>query len=435
MFRWYQNAEKCYVYLSEVKSEPGWEFAFENSRWFERGWTLQELLAPQEVDSFSSDKMKLGSKASLITQIHEITEIPELALHGEPLLQFPPAERLCWAKDRKTSVEEDEAYCLLGIFGVFMPLIYGEGSQHAKARLKKEYHSIHLTQPQVVKLHDSGNLSNRSFHRDQVDSSKTEISIGLTDMWEKMGFGRNIRTRANASASNCLLTIDSWPDTVLYRAGITLLALSQDNQDFQVGAWSNSSSCDWPRSTIKFPSPFKKPPRVLVWLSGFDAGDTQNLRIDATVADIRPESFQLHVTPWDASKLYFASATWIAYRADLKGVASGTIATLNYRVNTKIVASDDGIVKFEKPFPRAPKVAIAVNRLDYSVHRDLCFRAYVDNVTADGFQWKMSHEFNAVCFTAGLSWIALDTMDVDVDLYQAAFSRGGRDWECTKKNS
>jgi hypothetical protein len=148
MFRYYRNAFRCYVYLSDVpatghegncqKSELAWESAFRASRWFTRGWTLQELLAPGSVEFFAKDGRRLGDKRSLEQQIHEITGIASAALQGNNLSQFHVEERLKWAETRYTTREEDWAYCLLGIFGVFMPLIYGEGKANAVRRLKKE---------------------------------------------------------------------------------------------------------------------------------------------------------------------------------------------------------------------------------------------------------------------------------------------------------
>ena len=98
MFRWYQNADKCYVYLSDVltsghatnlqSSLETWEAAFRKSRWFSRGWTLQELLAPASVEFFSREGDCLGCKRSLEQDIHEITEIPIRALRGGPLMAF-----------------------------------------------------------------------------------------------------------------------------------------------------------------------------------------------------------------------------------------------------------------------------------------------------------------------------------------------------------
>jgi hypothetical protein len=98
MFRWYHNAGKCYVYLSDVSisgsinkdqsSRWTWEPAFQKSRWFTRGWTLQELIAPASVEFFSVEGERLGDKKSLERQIHEITGITAQVLQGGPLSQF-----------------------------------------------------------------------------------------------------------------------------------------------------------------------------------------------------------------------------------------------------------------------------------------------------------------------------------------------------------
>ncbi|KAK7187899.1 ankyrin repeat protein [Paraphaeosphaeria sporulosa] len=141
MFRWYQNAGRCYVYLSDVEQDTldgGGESAFKQSRWFSRGWTLQELLAPKSVEFFSRKGRRLGDKESLRHVIHEITKIPVKALQGSRLSEFTISERLSWAEKRQTTREEDGAYCLLGIFDCHLPLIYGEGKEKALKRLKKE---------------------------------------------------------------------------------------------------------------------------------------------------------------------------------------------------------------------------------------------------------------------------------------------------------
>jgi hypothetical protein len=112
--------------------------AFQQSRWFTRGWTLQELLAPPSLEFFSREGKLLGDKKSLEVQIHEITGISLLALQGSPLSQFSVTERMAWAAKRETTIEEDQAYSLMGIFDVHLPLIYGEGMGHAFHRLRKE---------------------------------------------------------------------------------------------------------------------------------------------------------------------------------------------------------------------------------------------------------------------------------------------------------
>jgi hypothetical protein len=148
MFRWYQNAAKCYVYLVDVTttkrkasnqfSDFTWESAFRASKWFTRGWTLQELLAPGLVEFFSREGRRLGDKKTLERQVHEITGIAISALQGAPLSQFGVDERLLWAENRQTTRKEDKAYSLLGIFDVYMPLIYGEGRDNALTRLREE---------------------------------------------------------------------------------------------------------------------------------------------------------------------------------------------------------------------------------------------------------------------------------------------------------
>ncbi|KAK7416688.1 hypothetical protein QQX98_005014 [Neonectria punicea] len=152
MFCWYRNASKCYAYLSDVyvsgtsyieqENPPSWESAFRRSRWFTRGWTLQELLAPPSVEFFSAEGQRLGDKKSLERFIHEITGIPHQALRGDALTRFSVTERLKWTENRQTKRKEDSAYCLLGIFNIFMPLIYGEGD-HAFARLREEIDKKH----------------------------------------------------------------------------------------------------------------------------------------------------------------------------------------------------------------------------------------------------------------------------------------------------
>jgi heterokaryon incompatibility protein (HET) len=148
MFRWYRDAAKCYVYLADVSrptlgtdvksSQLPWELSLRKSRWFTRGWTLQELVAPAVVEFFSEEGEQLGNKKSLERHIHEVTGIPVKALRGSPLSDFSIPERMLWAEKRETTRKEDKAYSLLGIFDVYMPLIYGEGRENAFKRLREE---------------------------------------------------------------------------------------------------------------------------------------------------------------------------------------------------------------------------------------------------------------------------------------------------------
>ncbi|RYN35568.1 hypothetical protein AA0114_g11714 [Alternaria tenuissima] len=162
MFRWYQEATRCYVLLTDVLNAepatnrvpdmPAWEEEFRRSRWFTRGWTLQELLAPRVVSFYSRDWTHLGERYNLKQLIHDITSIPCPALTGAPLDTFSVEQRLSWSSERQTTREEDKAYSLLGIFGVFTFLNYGEGETNAFRRLRKAIaeDSQETSQPQAL---------------------------------------------------------------------------------------------------------------------------------------------------------------------------------------------------------------------------------------------------------------------------------------------
>ncbi|KAH6718314.1 hypothetical protein BKA61DRAFT_717089 [Leptodontidium sp. MPI-SDFR-AT-0119] len=144
---WYRDATKCYAYLPDVSrprsvladnTNESWESSFRKSEWFRRGWTLQELIAPALVDFFCKDRELLGNKVSLERHICEVTGILAKALRGSRPSDFTVAERMSWTECRETTYKEDKAYLLLGIFDVYMPLIYGEGKDRALARLREE---------------------------------------------------------------------------------------------------------------------------------------------------------------------------------------------------------------------------------------------------------------------------------------------------------
>lgn len=143
MFRWYRGSDVCYVYLSDVCSPDNtiivrsWESEFYRSRWFTRGWTLQELLAPRSVEFFDCMGAHLGSKSTLAEHISEITRIPGSALKGNTLSRFSREERFKWSQSRETSRPEDRAYSLLSIFDVDIPIAYDEGAGGAIRRLEE----------------------------------------------------------------------------------------------------------------------------------------------------------------------------------------------------------------------------------------------------------------------------------------------------------
>lgn len=168
MYEWYAKASVCYAYLANFQSPPRWLLCprcqewstgdkhscsgfttyyskpvwfvleFGKSRWWRRGWTLQELVAPRELIFFGSEWTQLGSRKDLQELVREASRIETKYLnHISPLSEASIARRMSWAARRETSRKEDEAYCLLGVFEVNMPLLYGEG-QKAFLRLQEE---------------------------------------------------------------------------------------------------------------------------------------------------------------------------------------------------------------------------------------------------------------------------------------------------------
>jgi hypothetical protein len=141
MFSWYKDAQVCYVYLTDIPSPPRGVDLLElmgSSRWFSRGWTLQELIAPDHVEFFSKSWTHLGSKKALASFLSIATGIDQLCIRKErELREYSIAQRMSWVADRVTTRPEDIAYCLLGIFGINMPLLYGEGEK-AFIRLQEE---------------------------------------------------------------------------------------------------------------------------------------------------------------------------------------------------------------------------------------------------------------------------------------------------------
>ncbi|KAI0426156.1 heterokaryon incompatibility protein-domain-containing protein [Xylaria sp. FL1042] len=144
MFKWYEHSIVCYAYLSDVgipesdSQAPPVHSDWRNSRWFTRGWTLQELVAPFEVIIYDREWKQLGTKRRLAIELEEKTRIPEKVLLNPALRRkISVVARMSWAMQRQTTRIEDRAYSLLGLFDINMPLLYGEGKK-AVSRLQGE---------------------------------------------------------------------------------------------------------------------------------------------------------------------------------------------------------------------------------------------------------------------------------------------------------
>jgi hypothetical protein len=191
MYKWYRRARKCYVYMADVPhstiptagddDDDGKTWAtFQRSRWFTRGWTLQELLAPAFVEFYSQEGSYIGNRKTLERQICTITGIPAQALHGTvPLSNFSYHARRSWQEHWNTTRAEGKAYSLLGICDVSLPLIYGEGADRAFRRLEKAMkEDLHYqAQARIVhrEIFDGDDLDLRPAKRTRLDESTTQV--------------------------------------------------------------------------------------------------------------------------------------------------------------------------------------------------------------------------------------------------------------------
>ncbi|KUJ10353.1 HET-domain-containing protein [Mollisia scopiformis] len=151
MYQWYRDCIVCYAYLTDVTNDLEAEAQrdkFKASRWFTRGWTLQELIAPHVLEFYGNQwytqgqKASLGTKLSLRNEISDITDIPLPVLkNAQDLNRRSIAQKMSWAASRITTRIEDRAYCLMGLFDVHMPLLYGEGDR-SFVRLQEEIMNI-----------------------------------------------------------------------------------------------------------------------------------------------------------------------------------------------------------------------------------------------------------------------------------------------------
>ena len=140
MFRYYQRSEICYALLSDVtigQENDAADSDFRRSRWFTRGWTLQELIAPWDVVFFCNSWVPIGRRNDMAILLEKITGIDRYALSGHDLEELSVAKRMSWASRRTTTRPEDMAYCLFGLFDINLPPLYGEGPR-AFRRLQEE---------------------------------------------------------------------------------------------------------------------------------------------------------------------------------------------------------------------------------------------------------------------------------------------------------
>jgi hypothetical protein len=204
MYQWYKRAWVCYAYLSDVTS-TGLEFS--QSRWFSRGWTLQELIAPSSLKFFGRSWCPLGTKSSHLSRVYEITGVHYAVLYNREPAMCSVSQRMSWAAKRETSRLEDKAYCLMGLFDVNMPLLYGEGDK-AFIRLQQEImkdsddHSLFAWKvPAVEDTAESGLLARTPSHFIDTHNFTPLINGGSSAPYAMTNKGLSLDVRIHKSMS------------------------------------------------------------------------------------------------------------------------------------------------------------------------------------------------------------------------------------------
>lgn len=268
MYPWYKAAAVCYAFLSDVDGiavdEDVMYQKISSSVWFERGWTLQELLAPQQVVFYNRQWEFFGTKQTLSKLLTARTGIDEDVLNGEPLSTRSIAQRMSWASQRVTTRDEDKAYCLLGIFDVNMPMLYGEGE---KAFLR--------LQEQIIKQSDDHTIFAWPIHRHDQPGLLADSPAAFANCRHVKTMasrkGRSPYSLTNRGLSIKALAIPFKTDTYLvrldcvqgphddHRLGIFLRRLREDDQYARVEhngqPFLQSKASVWDTNKFRFERP------------------------------------------------------------------------------------------------------------------------------------------------------------------------------------
>ena len=237
MYKWYRQAKVCFVYLQDFPSKD--VDVFTKSRWFTRGWTLQELVAPEQVIFFDRDWKVIGDKKSLQKDLSARTRITGMfLLQTSNISKASIAQRMSWFSGRRTTVEEDAAYCLLGIYGVNMPLLYGEGRERAFRRLQEEImrysddHSIFAWTSIVPLKEGSGFLAESPDYFESTGGYEHKPDVRTSEPFEMTNKGISIKVFLQQQGSYHVASIDC-PNGDGHHLGVYLECQSIATQQYR----------------------------------------------------------------------------------------------------------------------------------------------------------------------------------------------------------
>ncbi|KAG5290236.1 HET domain-containing protein [Histoplasma ohiense] len=294
MYEWYRCAAVCYVYLNDVAESSVTEgSSFHSSVWFTRGWTLQELIAPLNVQFFNGKWQELGSKVDLKDQISAITGIPVTVLTGELAPQeLSIAQRMSWACHRTTTKVEDIAYCLLGLFDINMPILYGE-KEKAFIRLQEEIMKQSDDQTLFAWKISDGQTYHGLLAKSPADFAESADIVRSSSTWNKSPYSvTNLGLSVEVpmlpwAMETYFAALDVQREQKTRRLGIFLTFLPEKNQYARVSLDGEgltefdsnlASKCEYRRIYVRqVVSRKQKPPEKIYgfWLRHFPSRDTR----------------------------------------------------------------------------------------------------------------------------------------------------------------
>lgn len=241
------------------------------------------------------------------------------------------------------------------------------------------------------------------------------LHIGLTRV--DIGKKQNVRVKSYASdiRKDCFnIHVDTWGGTALYGASCTWLEVEADDPDFQFGTFTtlDDHPCAKPQMLttrlIAFPQQYSQPPKVVVWLTGFDIKRNKTWRVKAYATCITATSFTIHIDTWDDTVLFSGTASWIAYPADKANIYSGSFNTIDVRPSNPTQHMNSAYANFGTGvFSTPPRVILAINSIDISCKRNLRLEARASSVSAAGMTWHLNSWGDTNLYTAGASYIAI----------------------------
>lgn len=237
------------------------------------------------------------------------------------------------------------------------------------------------------------------------------VPFGLSHI--DMDNSENIRVRASVSDITCRgfsISVCPWGGSRFYSAGASWLSLTPNPMRYQHGSFCTLSDHPHTRPKlrthrrIEFDHPFSTPPKVISFFSMLDLEKSENWCAYTYASDIDCKGFTIHIDTWNNSKIYSATAGWVAWPKNQEGIFGGTAGT-NEFWDWKDPQMEACKVDFGFQFPSVPDGFVAISVVDQSCKNNLRINVFADKVTKGGFKWHINSSGDSIMYSAGISYL------------------------------